>query len=250
MSGYIALKDFKILALLSGGYCALPDCNKALAQEATPFDDAVVLGEAAHIHGEKEGAARYDASLARSYVQSYKNLLYLCGDCHNKIDKQSQTYTVPLLHKIKKDHELRIKEVYREEMINIGFAELDVITSAILSNPGNPVTNFTATPPKKKMAKNGLSSDLVPYFQIGYGKAPEVEEFIQSMAVLDPAFPERLKSGFVSEYERLSQFGITGDDLFDSLLKFATKGRHQLRYSAAGLAILVYYFRKCEVFIP
>ena len=61
-------------------------------------------------------------------------------------------------------------------------------------------------------------------------------------------FPEKLKAGFSSEYDRLKVLGYAGDVLFFSLFEFAG-GKHSEHIKrAAALAVLAYLFQICEVF--
>lgn len=53
------------LAFNSYNRFAFPGCGCLLTEEATEQDDGVILGEAAHIRGEKLGAARHDPSYVR-----------------------------------------------------------------------------------------------------------------------------------------------------------------------------------------
>lgn len=74
----ISAKNERLLHTKSGNRCAM--CNIVLVEHA------VCIGENAHIYGEKPDAARYDASLPVSYVNSEPNLIFLCCNCHKKID--------------------------------------------------------------------------------------------------------------------------------------------------------------------
>jgi hypothetical protein len=83
---------------------------------------------------------------------------------------------------------------------------------------------------------------------MGLGKAKEVHHYVEGVAALDPHFPERLKAGFVNEYDQLVEGGVRGDVLFESLLEFASQGSRDPKCRAAGLAVLAYLFETCEVF--
>jgi hypothetical protein len=63
MSGYIPPRNQKILCLRSGNRCAIPDCRWILVVNKTPHDRESIVGEMAHIKGEKPGSARYDSSM-------------------------------------------------------------------------------------------------------------------------------------------------------------------------------------------
>ena len=70
----------------------------------------------------------------------------------------------------------------------------------------------------------------------------------QAEYVMQDDFPEKLKAGFLSEYDRLKAIGYSGDSLFFCLFDFAG-GKHSEHIKrAAGLAVLAYLFQICEVF--
>ena len=58
MSGHIPAKEAKILCLRSGNLCAFAGCVKRLVEPDTEHDGAAVLGEMAHIVGEKRRGPR------------------------------------------------------------------------------------------------------------------------------------------------------------------------------------------------
>jgi hypothetical protein len=83
------------LASLSGNLCADPDCHARLVDSKADVD----IGEVAHIVGEKEGAARFDSKVSVPQRNGISNLLYLCANCHTRIDsdKDGVHYSVRLL---------------------------------------------------------------------------------------------------------------------------------------------------------
>ena len=60
MSSYISQAEQKILWGRSGNICAIPGCNSQLTRQGNNEDLDSVIGEMAHIFGEKAGAARYN----------------------------------------------------------------------------------------------------------------------------------------------------------------------------------------------
>jgi len=70
-----------LLAFRSGDRCAFPDCGIALTIEGGQGNPSVI-GEAAHIAGEREGSARYDPSMTDEQRNHYNNLIYLCPTHH------------------------------------------------------------------------------------------------------------------------------------------------------------------------
>ena len=75
-----------------------------------------------------------------------------------------------------------------------------------------------------------------------------VRAFIDQFTRIDETFSSRLRTGFIQEYEKLKKDDLSGDELFQEMLGFATGGRSDLTTQAAGLAVLGYYFEACEVF--
>lgn len=255
MSGYIPVRDQKHLCLKSGNRCALPDCRKELVVDAKNGDPASLVTQIAHIKGEKPGknnkraSARYDANMNNKERNSYDNLILLCPSCHKIVDGQPQTYTVEILQKIKKDHEEWIINSTKNEVINVSFSELDIVTKNLISNQDTKDDSLTLISPKDKIAKNGLSNSIEQMILIGLTQVKQVANFIEQITKIDSNFINRLISGFVVEYERLSnEEGIKGDALFERLIEFSSAGSSDFKKRAASLSVLVYLFEKCEVF--
>lgn len=247
MSGNISSKDQRILCTKSGNRCAMPQCRKELVIAKTENDPPVIIGEMAHIKGEKPGTARYDPNMTNNERNCYDNRIFVCRDCHKIIDDQPNTYTVEKLHEIKKQHENWVIESTKKEVINVTFAELSVVTKYLVSGQFMPSDSYTVVPPRDKIRKNILSSTTEQLIIMGITQVRQVSSFIDKCP--DIEFGERLRQGFVEEYERLkNEEGLVGDDLFNALLDFSSGGSNDFRNRAAGLAVLVYLFEKCEVF--
>lgn len=246
MSGNILARDQKILCVRSGGRCAIPECRKEIIIK-TPGDRESFIGEMAHIKGEKEGAARFDPNMTDKERNSYDNLILVCGNHHKTIDDQKNTYTVEKLVEIKKQHEEWVRKELSGKVMDVTFAELNVVTKYLVSGQYTPSDSYTIIPPREKIEKNGLSQRTTHMITMGLSQVKQVEEYINKC--LDIEFGERLKQGFVNEYERLkNEENLDGDDLFDCLLDFAAGYSNDFKIKAAGLTVLVYLFEKCEVF--
>jgi len=247
MSGNILLKQQKLVCIKSGNRCAMPDCRRELIVEATENDDASIVAVFAHIKGEKEGSARYDADMDEKERNKHDNLILICPNCHKKIDDQPETYTVEKLVQIKKEHEGWIHESTKNEVVNVSFVELAVVTKFLVSGQYEHGDAFDVVPPKDKIKKNNLSGDIESLITMGLTQVNQVADYIDKSP--DVEFGERLKQGFVKEYERLkNEESLSGDDLFMQLFDFASVGSSSFREKAAGLTVLVYLFEKCEVF--
>lgn len=141
------------------------------------------------------------------------------------------------------------REALANEMSSVTFDELDVVTKFILGmSPSSSESNFALTNLTKKISKNNLSQDINFLLTMGMSKVKEVSQFIELNVTLRPDFPEKLKAGFMGEYQRLRENGVKGDALFNSLQKFSCGYSSDLKKMAAGLAVLTYLFEKCELF--
>ena len=144
---------------------------------------------------------------------------------------------------------LKKREAIAREMPYVSFDELDIVTKFILGmQPASPEINFNITDVTQKMSKNNLTQEVHFLLIMGMVKVKEVHRFIEVNAALRPDFPEKLKAGFVTEYQRLLKADIRGDALFESLHKFSCGNSSDLKKTAAGLAVLSYLFERCEVF--
>src|SRR3989338_10573752 len=246
MSGTIPPRDQRALCIPSGNRCAMPECHKVLVVSKTENDRESIVAVMAHIKGENPTSARYDPNMPDGR-NSYENLILVCPNCHKVIDDQPNTYTVEKLHEIKSKHEKWIIESTEKEVINVTFSELRVVTKYLVSGQFIPSDSYTIIPPKEKIRKNNLSSTTEQLITMGLTQVRQVAHFIDNSP--DVEFGERLKQGFVSEYEKiLNGDGLKGDDLFNALLEFASGGSNDFKNRAAGLTVLVYLFEKCEVF--
>lgn len=242
-------KDIKLLWGNSARMCAFPDCRQLLTEDATRVDKAVTLGEMAHIEAHSNKGPRANPNLSPEKRDSYENLILLCAHHHNLIDGQPNSYTSNELRQWKINHETWVVQRLTEEMPRVTFAELDIITKALLQPPSEPTSQFTHIDPTQKMRRNNLTPNVHFLITLGLSKFGEVQKYVQKMALIDVQFPERLKMGFLAEYHALREQGLEGDILFESLRDFTIqRNGDDFTNQAAGLAVLVYYFYTCEVF--
>jgi hypothetical protein len=239
--------DIKILYGSAAGRCAFPNCRCELILKATSCEKRKQIGKIAHIVGHSDDGPRGDSSYPREKLDTYDNWILLCPTCHDIVDALDSIYTIQNLRQIKTDHEKWVKDQTRDEVINITFAELSVVTKYLVSGQSVLSSSLTVIPPKEKIEKNALSSSIEQLITMGMTQVRQVGDFISKCPDID--FGDRLKKGFVTEYERLrNEEKLKGDDLFDALLDFASNQDSDFKNRAAGLAVLVYLFEKCEVF--
>lgn len=239
-------RDLKLLWGLAAGRCS--KCRCTVVAEATVADPRAIIGEIAHIVAVGNAGPRADPTLPRTDSNKYENLILLCPNDHTVVDKQESTHTTDDLRAWKRDHERWVCDRLREEVPGVGFAELEVVTAALVNATNEPSADFSVLDPAEKMIRNGLTDRVKFELTLGLSKASEVEGFVVHVEKMNPDFPERLKGRFVEEYRRQRAAGVEGDALFAALASFASTGRSEFRYLAAGRVVLAYLFEKCEVF--
>ena len=227
----------------SGGYCS--KCRTSITEPNMKSGNPTVIGEIAHISGRLPGSPRYDDSISETDRCSYDNLIVLCATCHKIVDEQYETYTIEYLRSMKRHHEIWVTESLKASMPDVAFTELESVLRYIASGQAASGRSYYQIPPKDKIDKNSLSSEIEGMIKMGMSRVKEVERYIKDHP--DIRFGERLKAGFVAEYENRKEEGLVGDSLFMSLVLFAGRGGDQACRSA-GLVVLVYLFEKCEVF--
>lgn len=98
----------KILWGRSGNLCAY--CKRVLVEDGTLLSEESVVGDEAHIVGERPTAARGQFGVGRDDLDEYDNLMLLCKVHHKLVDDQPETYPVERLLAMKAAHEHWVKE--------------------------------------------------------------------------------------------------------------------------------------------
>lgn len=98
----ISIRDRKRLWGKSGNRCA--KCRCLLTHPGQGHAREAVLGEEAHIIGERPGAARY-RPLPDGLRDAYENRVLLCPSDHSLVDQQPELWIIEVLHALKDAHE-------------------------------------------------------------------------------------------------------------------------------------------------
>jgi hypothetical protein len=108
----IDAKDIKLLWGKAANRCTMPDCRRPLVAPADNMPATVIVGEMAHIIGEKNSSKspRGISKLPVTERNRYTNLILLCAHHHTVIDKDETNWPVEKLHTLKRDHELWVEE--------------------------------------------------------------------------------------------------------------------------------------------
>ena len=96
------------LAKRAGGKCSMCQCPTWGPNDKP--DISTNIGEAAHIAAAAIGGPRYDPSMSPEERSSISNGIWLCSNCHNKVDRDVDTYTTVYLKKLKYEAESRAKK--------------------------------------------------------------------------------------------------------------------------------------------
>lgn len=250
-------RDIKLLFGKSGMYCAFPSCGQRLLEPETDADEEAVLANIAHIVAHADSGPRADPTFPKSDRDKYHNLVLLCAHHHLLVDAQDNEYTAGQVRGWKDAIEDWVDQRLTEGMIRLQFAELEAICRGLVNGTALPSSGLAAVPPLEKMEHNDLTEVISYRLTLGLMQAPQVSQYLQEMSTrIDPGFPERLRYGFVMEYERCWAEGLRGDAMFLALHAFAFEAacpvdadsRERFELQAAALAVLSHLFEVCDVF--
>lgn len=132
-----SLSTIKRLFALSNNTCAFPRCDSRIVA-----DSGIVTGKICHIKARKPGGSRYDTNQADEERHSFSNLVLLCGQHHDIVDKEPKLYTVEVLIEMKLMHEKNgRRELTQEDSIFAGILLNDYRRIEIKNNKGNIILN-------------------------------------------------------------------------------------------------------------
>ncbi len=107
----VSAKDKMLLWGRAAARCNHPSCKRFLVEPATSEDADAMFGQAAHIIAHGSTGPRADPSYPKEKLDTYENLILLCGNCHAIVDKQPNTYTPSELRAWKQEHESWVQQV-------------------------------------------------------------------------------------------------------------------------------------------
>lgn len=233
----------RLLHTKSGNHCAM--CRRLLIDGES--NGSACLGENAHIYGEKEGAARYDATLKADFVNSYENLIFLCSACHTKVDVEVDSFPSEKLMELKSEHEKWVINKLEEGANGFTFAELEVLSKHLMSMGIAPNKNadYRLLAIEEKINKNSLQ-DVQAEINMGLTKIATIRDYLNRNP--DIYFAERLTDIMSQQYSELKSRCADSVEIFNTLWDITSGNFSDFKYRAAGLGILVYFFEDCEVF--
>lgn len=181
------------------------------------------------------------------YVNSEQNLMFLCCNCHTIVDRDILLYPCDVLFSMKEEHEKNVVQALQQGSIDYTFAELKVITDFLIQESGKAAagTNYQLLRLPDKIKKNQLT-DVQGYIDMGLLSVARIEDYLNRHP--DSRFADKLTQIFVEKYISFREEESEPISIFNALWDFACNNKVDYGYRSAGLAILVYFFEKCEVF--
>jgi len=98
-------KIIETLAKRAAYKCSNPDCQILTIGPNSNSDSATIIGEAAHIYGARPASKRYKSDMTDYTRAQITNGLWLCTNCHKKIDRDESRYPANLLFRWVEEHE-------------------------------------------------------------------------------------------------------------------------------------------------
>ncbi len=233
---------------LAAGRCAFPNCRSILLLPQTETDSHAKIGQMAHIFALSENGPRPKPDdFPLEDINKYENLILLCANHHLEVDNQPNKYSAEFLHQLKADHESWVSE--RLVLQEFSSADLESIISWLaVASTLEPSTSVHVVAPQEKIQLNGFSPQVRRYVDIGLAREPEVKTYVEDRAKLDINYPERLLQPLLERYSDFKADNLRGDDIFIPLWYFASGDSLDFNYKVAGLAVLMYFFLRCELF--
>lgn len=164
-------KDIKLLWGRAGNRCS--KCRTELSHDSKA-GTGFVLGEHAHIVGEKEGSPRGKSPLSDEERDSYHNRILLCPTDHTEVDKNVEDWPVEKLHHLKSTHELWVQQTLADS------ADLRMIARRVSIAS---VIDFSVSLGRLERWKEWTSDALSPDPQWPGDFPDDFDEFRQRVAV-------------------------------------------------------------------
>lgn len=240
--------DQRRLWVYAHGLCSNPKCRRRLIIDPTEQDPAATTGYAAHQVAHSPDGPRGEGDVPIQDRDTYENMILLCGDCHRIVDGQPKTYSVEVLRGWKEEHEIWVAECIERGMTAIEFKDLEEVTTRFASY--SPIESTPAMAPNisAKIEKNMLTERSVRYLRMGVASSALAGAYIHDLERTRPGIGNRVRAGFLVNYNQGILAQRHPDDIFADLMAVASNHSVDFDRQAAGLAVLGYLFATCEVF--
>lgn len=130
-------------------------------------------------------------------------------------------------------------------MAQVDNEDIDLVIKAVQRIDPGPTPPLRA-PSAEKLEANELSAAVATLLTAGRISEPSVDAFLASYP--DPGLGEAVGEAFRNKYQALKSQGLSPDEVFDSLFSFAGGDAGGAKRQAAVLAVLSYFFERCDIF--
>jgi hypothetical protein len=127
----------------------------------------------------------------------------------------------------------------------LDFAALRPVLMAIQRREPDAEPPITAPSPLK-LHNNALSDDAAALLRQGRRREKLVQDFFDVWP--DPGFGEEVAEAFRTRYRSLKAVGLSPDQIFGQLQAFAGGMDGEPSHQGAVLAVLSYFFERCDIF--
>ena len=133
----------------------------------------------------------------------------------------------------------------RTGLETLAMADLQPVIHQLQFMDPEPGEEPLKPPSKDKLEKNRLSPDAAGLLRLGRRKEALVEAWFRKNR--RPDLGERIAEAFRRRYAQLNDGNTPADDVFEHLQQYAGMGGKPAR-QAAVLAVLSYFFERCDIF--
>lgn len=127
-------KTIERLRTRVAGRCSNPDCRIPTVAAGSDAMSVTLIGEAAHVRAASLGGPRYCESMTPKERHSIGNGIWLCSNCHKKVDRDEGQYTEQLLRGWKESAENQARKELGQPLPN----ESDASTLLVTALTGAP----------------------------------------------------------------------------------------------------------------
>lgn len=136
------------LALASRNLCAFPGCSSPL------YANEKLIGQLCHIEAAEKGGERYNPNQTDDERRAFGNLMFFCYPHHQETDDEDK-YTVPVLKKMKQEHEALPPSAHNPDKIVAAMMRLEEkwaalgtrVEEMIGKGPAKPVAGYAIHTP-------------------------------------------------------------------------------------------------------
>lgn len=129
----------------------------------------------------------------------------------------------------------------------LSFDELRPVVDHIARGAAEPIVSLDNPPSVTKLEKNSLDQDSAAFLQLGRLRVRLVEDYFDQHH--DPVLGDKIATAMQTQYRMLVDLGLQSDEILVQLQQFVGWGTgHSPSHDAAVLAVLTYFFDRCDIF--